>query len=1007
MRTAGIALHRAAALLWLWATGAGAGEPFVTVDLTDLYHGRFIGAEMGDGYGIAEGQLPAAGSRVEIEGIPFHIGTRENGDHLDVGLARWPDVEEDPVGFYSHYKPDGYGDPEVPVVRIPRQNYSGLYLLCLADTDPAKTPVVSFRLGLHDGHGILYDTAVQVPRWNEAGNEHVVAHRPLRLSGPAGEAEGRLFVVKARLRSGDIQDIAEPGDHLDLELTKELHVAVRNPDPARFRVRPLGRPSAVRVLALTLTVAPVQMRVSSAEVGNVFVAQPPVFSAALRNVTDRERRARVEAVATDYYGDETRTRGSLVLAPLAADTLRLELPRERLGWFEVVFRLLDGEEVSVERRTTFSLLPEDRRRATFRDSPFGTWCFGMGHRGTTVDQAGPLMYKAGIRRTFGYGYEALREHGLTKGQHSSIVGTHKVGETDAEALRRTFEEWPETRQALVFHESNIGPLKTRPGFLTGDGPAPLDSAETAELERRWEHAVAASEAVRRIDPEMELVFGNMVQPSIEQFLARGYPREYIDRLGEESPGFMRMPERQPEVAGFGSLWWMKEMARHYGYGDAGLTVSFEWMYHSTNPGNLHPRTAAAYNVRDCLLALAYGVPNVNPALAYDVGNAYYFSNWGASGLAHRPPELNPKPGYVAYATLTAQLDRARFSRKLDTGSTSLFALEFTRPEGDPVYVLWTIRGEREVRLSVSGAGPAVVTDGMGKTPAAAPSDAEVTVDDDDPARDVSGAAAALVTDGMGNSSPAAVAGGEVLVVVDDSPRYVSGVEVSAVRAGASRYTSAPGPEAVLLHGLDDPGSWRVNARRDTAFESYTWDAVRRPGRLTWSSVRDPERGAVTRVALEGPQGGSDVTAWYNYCELDRPVPLPGEPRQIGLWVYGNSSWSRIVFVLEDAEGEEWTHLGAALHGRADWNTNDTESTSFVNFDGWRYMGIDLPGEYPVERYQWPRKCNWRSTGGDGLVDHPLRLKGFYVQLREKLVYVDEMVPAASRHLLLDDLMCSY
>ena len=972
MGKGGNAVLLAAVLLWLGAAGAGAGEPFVTVDLTDLYHGRFIAAEMGDGYGIAEGQLPAAGSRVEIGGIPFQIGTREGGDHLDVGLARWPDVEQDPVGFYSHYKPDGYGDPECPVVRIPRQNYSGLYLLCLADTDPAKTPVVSFRLGLHDGHGILYDSAVRVPRWNEAGNDHVVAHRPLRLTGAAGDAEGRLFVVKAPLRSGDIQDIAEPGGHLDLELTKELHVAVRNPDPARFRVRALGRPSAVRVLALTLAVAPVQMRVGSAEVGNVFVApQAPVFSVALRNVTEQPRRARVEAVVTDYYGNETRTQGSLDLAPLAADTLSLELPREKRGWFEVVFRLLDGEEVSVERRTTFALLPEDRRRATLRDSPFGTWCFGTGHRGTTADRAGPLMYKAGIRRTMGYGYEELRKHGLTLGQHSSIVGTHKVGETDPEALRRSFAQWPETRQALVFHESNIGPLKTRPGFLTGDGPAPLDSTALAELERRWEHAVAASEAVRRLDPEMELVFGNMVQPSIEQFLARGYPRRYIDRLGEESPGFMRMPERQPEVAGFGSLWWMKEMARHYGYGDVGLAVSFEWMYHSTNPGNLHPRTAAAYNVRDGLLALAYGVPHVNPALAYDVGNAYHFSNWGASGLAHRPPELNPKPGYVTYATLTAQLDRARFSRKLETGSTSLFALEFTRPEGDRVYALWTLRGQREVRLSVNGTGPATVTDGMG------------------------------------NSVQAPVADGEVVVVVDDSPRYVSGVEVAAVKAGGWRYTAAPGPGAVLVDELDDPGAWRVSARRDTAFENYTWDVVRRPGRLTWSAVRDPERGAVTQVALDGPQGGPDVAAWYNYCELDEEVPLPGTPRRIGLWVYGNSSWSRIVFVLEDAEGEEWAHLGAALRGRADWNTNDTESTSFVNFDGWRYMGIDLPGEYPVERYQWPRKCNWRSTGGDGLVDHPLRLKGFYVQLREKLVYVDEMVPAASRHLLLDDLTCSY
>lgn len=955
-------------------TAAEGDSAFVTVDLSAYYHGRFIGTDMGDGYGIAEGELPEANARIEVGGIPFHIGDRERGDHLDVGLARWPDVERDPVGFYSHYKPAYDGDPECPVMRIPRQNYSGLYLLCFADADTAKTPVVSFRLGLHDGNGILFDSAIEVPRWNGPGNEWVVTQVPLRLIGATGEEQGHLFVVKAPLRSGDTQDIVAEGAHLDLELTKELHVAVRNPDPARFRKRALGRPSAVRVLGLTLAVAPVQMRVKSDEVGNIFVApQVPAFTIALRNATAEVRQTRVEAVVTDYYGEESRTRENLRLEPLAADTLRLELPQEKRGYFEAVFHLFDSaSDALLQRHTTFALLPEDRRQATYADSPFGTWCFGTGHRGTTVDRAGPLMYKAGIRRTLGvYGYEALKKYGLTRGQHSSIVGTHKVGESDLEGLRRTFAQWPDTRQALVFHESNIGPLKTHPGFIIGAQPAPLDSATQAELERRWAAATTASAAVRRLDPDMELVFGNMVQPAIEQYLARGYPRQYIDRLGEESPGFMRMPERQPEVAGFSSLWWMKEMARHYGYGDVGLAVSYEWMYHSTNPGNLDQRTAAAYNVRDCLLALAYGVPHVNPALAYDVANAYYFSNWGASGLCHRPPELNPKPGYVAYATLTAQLDQTRFSRKLATGSTSVFALEFARADGQKVYALWTIRGEREIILSVR--------------------ETEV----------------AAVTDVMGNAAPVASKADEVVVVVDNSPRYLSGVEVMAARAGTWRYEAAPGPDAVLLRELDDPGTWRVSARQDTAFENYTWDVVRRPGRFSWSAVQDSERGAVARVALAGPQGGPDVAAYYNFCEMSEAVVLPGAPRQIGLWVYGNSSWSRIVFTLEDAEGEEWVHLGAELNGRADWNTNDSESTSFVNFDGWRYMGIDLPGEYPFERYQWPRKCNWRATGGNGLVDYPLRLKGFFVQLREKLVYVDEMVPAQSRHLLLDDMMCSY
>ena len=64
-------------------------------------------------------------------------------------------------------------------------------------------------------------------------------------------------------------------------------------------------------------------------------------------------------------------------------------------------------------------------------------------------------------------------------------------------------------------------------------------------------------------------------------------------------------------------------------------------------------------------------------------------------------------------------------------------------------------------------------------------------------------------------------------------------------------------------------------------------------------------------------------------------------------------------------------------------------------------------KYSFERYQWPRKCNWRATGGDGRVDYPLQLVQIAVQLRQKLVYIDEMVPAASGHILLDEVMCSY
>ena len=127
---------------------------------------------------------------------------------------------------------------------------------------------------------------------------------------------------------------------------------------------------------------------------------------------------------------------------------------------------------------------------------------------------------------------------------------------------------------------------------------------------------------------------------------------------------------------------------------------------------------------------------------------------------------------------------------------------------------------------------------------------------------------------------------------------------------------------------------------------------------------------------------------------------------MGLWVKGNSSWARITFELVDAEGESWSNMGAAAEdGRADWNTNDTESTTFVNFDGWRQLSVALPGHYAFGNYNWPRNCNWRHRGGNGRIDYPLSLTGLVVELREKLVYIDELVNATSRSIMLSELTC--
>ncbi|MEO2030885.1 MAG: hypothetical protein ABGZ35_02255 [Planctomycetaceae bacterium] len=954
------------------------GEPyraFVTVDLESYYHDRCIGGDLGDGYGVSPDALPPADRHVAVAGIPFYISKRTGGDNLDLRRARWPDVERDPVDFYFHYQPKLDGDPECPVVHVPNVNYSAAYLLCMADTDTEKLPIVSLRFGLHDGYGYLYDSEVTVPRWNDPPNANVVGSGEVTLVDRAGgKRTGRVFVVRAPIRSGETQELAG-SDHLDLELTKSLHLAVRQPDPNRFRIRPLGRPSAVHVFALSLERSPVQMTVTSPEIGNIFTEPAvPTFDIVLSNTTARPQPVRIDAIITDFDGKVHQIESTAQVPSGGKTTKRIEIPPSGRGWFEIMFRLTtESHRPLVDRTTTFALLPPDTRQATFRDSPFGTWCFGMAHRGVPIEKSGPLLQKVGIRRTLGIGDdEQMKEYGLTLEQFPSIVGTHSVTEADRDNLRAQFGSRPDTDEAMVFHESNIGPIMTHPAFVVGERPAPLDEDTEKELQRRLAAAVAASKAAREVAPQIKLVFGNMTQPALEQFLSRGYPAEYIDLLGEESPGFMRMPERQPEVAGFGSLWWMKEMARHYGYDKARLAISYEWMYHSTNPGNNPEPVAAAYNVRDCLLALAYGVPHVNPALIHDVGNAYYFSNWGAAGLCRRPPEINPKPGYVAYATMTRMLDLAVFSRKLETGSTSVFTLEFKKPKGSKVYALWTIRGERDVRLTLAKGDAATLTDGMSNERRIDPQQAAVRL------------------------------------AVGAMPVYVSGVEIQRIEALEPRYEEKPGPDAKRLSALDTLNAWSVNSSRDADYEKHVWDQVQRPGVFAWRVVTDSVRGDVIEAAIDGPQSGPDVASYYNTLESKKPISLPGTPREIGVWVLGNSSWGRIVFELADAKGETWTHTGAAqTNGGADWNTVDTESTSYINFDGWRFVGVALPGQHPFDHYHWPRNGNWRHVGGDGIVDYPLALTRITVEMREKLVYIDELVDVTRRSIRLGEIFCSY
>jgi hypothetical protein len=235
-----------------------------------------------------------------------------------------------------------------------------------------------------------------------------------------------------------------------------------------------------------------------------------------------------------------------------------------------------------------------------------------------------------------------------------------------------------------------------------NSPYQFDEKEKANFDKLWDLAHTTARETRDQFPDATLMFGNGNPQLMEEFLRRSFSKELFDARGNEAGVFMRMPEAQPFdfVANNAGLWMDRQILNHYGYDDKPIWQCYEITYPGANPGNLSQRTQAAYFVRHAMHSLAWGIPVIRQGIITDVGNSYYYSNWGSSGFCHAIPEINPKPAYVAVATMTQQLDGASFSRVIEMPSPTTFAVEFKKPKsGGFVTVMWTVRGTREVIVS--------------------------------------------------------------------------------------------------------------------------------------------------------------------------------------------------------------------------------------------------------------------------------------------------------------------
>ena len=937
---------------------------------------RFVPAELSH-------LLPSTSrfSLVEMDGIPFEVPTPK-GEALDLSPAGWPEAGTDPSFTSEGYDGGTYfvADPRLPLTQIPQADYVAAYLLARAAPDKDKGNVVTLRIGRrmpgsrHSSQVLMFDFPTDVPR--SEGSAFQVIRIPLTTTAAPWIEDGVM----------------------DVEITKEIRLARRSPDPNRFRWRPLGLPSGVEVAGLTFERSPLQMTFTSAATGSLFAsASPPAFTLTLENIVAQE-----QAYEMDFLVNGKSTLTIMGKVPAGEKISRkIELPALNPGYYdlEVSLRRTGEDSPLISQQTSFGVLPPDRREHR-ASAPWGTWDFSGMHFSPNDEQlVGEVMHKLGLRYgMFNSSPETREKFGVIKGDLYRVRAREENQKENPEDIPKKYEELKKKHPDLmpemyIFHEDSIsGSHVTRIPDLFHDRPSyKLNEEEQTRFDAMWRIAEESAKAMRKAHPGVKIHLGNGPVPLREEFYRNKFPSELFDTGGNENASFARIPESQPPdpVANNSGLWMDRQLLDHYGYGDKDVYQAHETIYPGSNPGNLSYQTQADYLVRNVLHSMAWKMPRIRPGIIADVGNSYYHSNWGSSGLMHRRPRITPKPAAMAMAGLSLMLDGAKYEGFEETGSESVYVLRFRRPDGSTVLPFWTVRGQRDLAITVQGTGHPVLADPFGH---------ETTLPLED---------------------------GTVRLTASSSPQYLqlpAGLSLSAVQTGLPSHSgSEPSGKRVDLTPLDSLEGWNILSERDSVLEFYNPMSPRRKGDFLFRAA-GPGRGI--EVTPRPIKHGKETMPMYGGLESRGGIPLPGQPSEIGLWVEGNSGWGRILFELVDASGQRWTSIGAKAKANAvwmadwlgeelagkyepgeisDWNTDDGWGLSRINFDGWRYVGFPLPGQYPGEKYHWAANSQWRSDG-DGIVHYPLTLKKILIELPEKVLYLTRYAPPKNPRIAIRDLV---
>jgi len=1022
---AAVKLVRGCALRSLTVRKIARPDPrFYTIDLRGHLNANVAGpdADAGDGAAIEENSLPKPGL-CDVQGTPFRFSSDGPADAVDVGKSLWRWGRNSMSRNAQIYSSALKADPRKVKFSVPNRFYSELRLVCFSDTAPGQTRTLTTRL-FEPPWGYAADFATPIPAWN-APPAPQAAPLPVRVKKNGKELEGRLWLVRIPLDPCKARDfIADPArPSLNIELTKEVHLIRSYPDPFVYDKFPVGLPTAAHVLAATLVRTPVEIRVEPEKACWLFERpEVPTFRLSIKNFLAPAHEARVRLEAHGFYGASASREFALpVPAPDSAPdgvSYTLALPVEDDDHYKLSVRV-SGPGYDLTWPTTFVMLPPDTRKAWGWNSPFGVW--RAHHRGMPVSWQIAFDRRVGIRwagpHPDSMSRKLIHEAQLTPAYARGLVHPKFQPDRPDKGIPAMIDEaadllrFERARAGVynLFWEDNISlPLNVcvPPEFMGLDERKMTDE-EKARFDMMWDTAVAFGKLLReklpQIDPKFKkkkIAFGNTGAQFILPFIKRGFPKEYIDFFGLDIPFFERMPERPPRAIELNELYFLKETARKYGYDDVPLCGT-EYMAYPKVPGSLTGYEAACYTVRNFSIAMAaYGVQYFfSASCPAQAGNWYGRQHYGGSGYLKRAPELNPSLAAAAYATYTRIFDSPRHDTWAvhPTGSLSAFAASCLRRfRPGRVLVMWTIRGERPAAIVLKRDTDAVMTQMTGRSTGIQSRDKRIHV--------------TLKPD----------------PIYVEFPTLTRASDIERIELGPPEHHEKPAEGFKVVEDFESGFNWQPTGERRESFETVQITQPRFKGRLVFTRTKLTGRNGMGLKCLLPADQPHDPKVAPLYAILRHKqggIELPGKPTKIGMWCRGNSSWVHIIPVLVDSKGERWSFTGNPLRGKykspADqteittkggegWNSEDIHSWSSVNFDGWRYIEIELPSTFPGDNARGPGQVWWRDEGGDNIVDYPLKLVELIVEMYTGVVYMGEWVPIKGENAIeIDDIVVTY